>query len=150
MKFCPIVVWLCGFLLVPLCLAQQPDEATVLYDKGVQYLDTGKPFDALAAFTEALARKPGFADACCGKGDAYSRTSRYPLAIEAYSQALELQPEHASALSGRGFAYYYSEQYEPARKDLAAAIKADIGKTDLVIDFLFDALETFRSSLKQE
>lgn len=118
MKSCLAVVWLCWFLLVPLCLAQPPDEATVLYNEGVQYLDAGKPFDALEAFTEALARKPGFADAYCGKGDAYSRTSRFPLAIEAYSQAIKLQPEHASALSGRGFAYYHSEQFEPAREDL--------------------------------
>ena len=143
-----ISAWLCGLMLVSLCLAQQPDAATALYNKGVQHLGAGEPFKALEAFDEAVARKPGFADAHCGRGDAYSKTSRYPLAIAAYSEAIKLQPGHAGALCGRGFAYYFAEQYEPARKDFAAAINADVGKVELIIDFLVGELETLGSSLK--
>ncbi len=143
-----INAWVCGFMLASLCLAQQPDAATALYDKGVQYLGAGEPFKALEAFDEAVARKPGFADAHCGRGDAYSKTSRYPLAIAAYSEAIKLQPGHAGALCGRGFAYYFAEQYEPARKGFAAAINADVSKAELIIDFLVGELETLGSSLK--
>jgi len=143
-----ISAWLCGLMLVSLCLAQQPDAATALYNKGVQHLGAGEPFKALEAFDEAVARKPGFVDAHCGRGDAYSKTSRYPLAIAAYSEAIKLQPGHAGALCGRGFAHYFAEQYELARKDFAAAINADVGKVELIIDFLVGELETLGSSLR--
>ena len=143
-----IVACLCGLTLASLCRAQQPDEAMVLYDKGVQYLLTGKPFDALEAFTEAIARKPGYAEAHCGQGDAYSKTSRYPLAILAYSEAIKLRPGYADALSGRGFAHYFAEEYRSAEEDFTAAIKADFSKAEPIIGFLVRELEMVNSSRK--
>lgn len=143
-----VVVCLCGLMLIALCSAQQMDEATALYDKGVQYLSAGEPFKALEAFEDAVARKPGFADAHCGRGDAYSKTSRYPLAIAAYSEAIKLQPGHAGALCGRGFAHYFAEQYDLARGSFAAAIKADVSKAEVIVDFLVRELEALNTSLK--
>jgi tetratricopeptide (TPR) repeat protein len=145
-----IVAGLCGLLLVPFCLAQQSDEAKVFYGEGVQFLDAGKPFDAQEAFTEAVAKDAGYADAYCGLGDAYSRTSRFRLAIEAYTQAIKLRPAYANALYGRGLAHFLSEHYEPARGDFVAAVKADTGKADSVVGFLFRTLDSFRSCLKQD
>jgi tetratricopeptide (TPR) repeat protein len=144
-----MVVWLCGLVLASLCFAQPADEAAAFYDKGVELLGAGEPFEALEAFTKAIARKPDFVEAFSGQGDAYSQTSRYPLAILSYTEAIKLRPGYADALSGRGFAHYFSEQYGQAREDFVAAINADVVKADSIVGFLVRELVALGSSLKE-
>ncbi len=144
-----MIACLCGTVLAALCFAQQADETTALYDKGMEYLGAGEPFKALEAFEAAVAREPEFADAHCGRGDAYSRTSRYPLAVQSYTEAIKLRPGYADALSGRGFAHYFSEQYDLARTDFVAAISSDVAKADSIVGFLVRELVALGSSLKE-
>jgi tetratricopeptide (TPR) repeat protein len=149
MKSGVMVVWLCGLVLASLCFAQPTDEAAAFYDKGVELLAAGEPFEALEAFTKAIDRRADFAEAFSGQGDAYSRTSRYPLAILSYTEAIKLRPGYAAALSGRGFAHYFSEQYEPAREDFVAAINSDVAEADSIVGFLVNELVALGSSLKE-
>lgn len=72
----------------------------LLYRRGQEALQAGKPEEAVEHFTAAIDWDPGFAEAYVGRASAYYLTGDVGPAIDDLRQALALNPHEWEALSG--------------------------------------------------
>jgi len=123
-------------------LDAQSDKAlqTGLYYLGMNYLQVGRPTDAITALTQALSINPTDADALYQLGLAFLRTGQYQAALENFQKAVRFVPDFAEAYQGmvdsytalqqpdyvlvaQGMQAFSLKDYQKASKLLSEAIK---------------------------
>jgi hypothetical protein len=85
-------------------LGPQPDNLDHA-NMGWEFLLSGRPQAAMAAYREALRHHPHSANAYVGIGMAFKSMGHLELAKQAIQRSLELNPHHSSALVHMGYLY---------------------------------------------
>lgn len=102
------------YLLLPIFLSMicfapaeqgEPDEATHVYQVGLQALTQGKNHDAFTAFQRVVELDPTLAEAHYQLGVLYGKQSQWKPAIDALQTAINLTPDFADAYVRLGEAY---------------------------------------------
>lgn len=110
-----------------------------LYYLGVNYLQVGRPTDAITVLAQALSISPTDADALYQLGLAFLRTGQYQVALENFKRAVLFVPDFAEAYQGmadcytalqqpdyvlfaQGMEAFSSKDYQKASKILSQAV----------------------------
>ncbi len=88
--------------LYDLALKEEPDNTSVLIDKGVTLQNMGKLKLAIHSYDKALDISPHNLDALLNKGTALHTDEKYLEAIECYNVALKIDKKCAMALAYKG------------------------------------------------
>lgn len=99
-----------------------PDNARVLYKKGMLFLIKQLYKDAINNFRLAAEKKPGYAPAYEGLGQALFFTKQYEDAEKNLKKALQLNPKLWKSHNFLGTIYDYQARYSYAADEYAAAI----------------------------
>jgi tetratricopeptide (TPR) repeat protein len=82
-------------------LAQNPNDATALLNRGAEYAVLGQHDRAIADYDKALVLKP-FANGFYNRGNAYRAKGQNDRALADYDKAIALRPDYTMALFNRG------------------------------------------------
>ena len=98
---------------------ENSDDATVYFDRGVDYLKSGMYKEAIEVYKRAIFINTGYIDAYNNLGNAYGKLGMYKEAIEVLKVAIKRDPDHAMSYYNLGLIYNLSndkdsalEQYE--------------------------------------
>jgi len=94
-------------------------------NRGLLYLNQGKPQQALNDLEEAVASTPEYANAHANLGMTYLLLGRDDDAIASLSRAIELAPTHVLAHHNRGYVFQCLGQQAKALDDYRAAVDHD-------------------------
>ncbi len=111
-----------AFLYYEKCSRIDPDNARVLYKKGMLFLIKQLYDDAIKNFKLAAEKKPDYAPAYEGMGQALFFTKQYEDAEKKLKKALQLNPKLWKSHNFLGTIYDYQGQYSYAADEYAAAI----------------------------
>jgi len=109
-------------LVFILCLAQGD-----LYQKGGEYLRTGRLAEAEGAYRQHLKAQPNHVEALANLGAVLSRREEYSLAIQQYRRALQLRPGLAPLHLNLGLAYFKMRDWAAAVGEFDAFLQAQPG-----------------------
>ncbi|MBA7585590.1 Photosystem I assembly protein Ycf3 [subsurface metagenome] len=104
-------------------LISNPDDYTILSNRGVTYAKLGKHNEALADLNRALELRPDDPDTLNNRGNTYDNLERYDEALADYNRALELRPDDPDTLNNRGNTYDNLERYDEALADYNRALE---------------------------
>jgi lipopolysaccharide biosynthesis regulator YciM len=107
---------------------QTKQEARQHYKAGIQFRDSSRFGEALAAFNKATQLYKNFDSAYVQIGNIYSKAGRFDTAMINYRKAISLNSQYAEALFGMGKIYRDAQayrQYDTAIYYFNAAAKAD-------------------------
>src|SRR5262245_11491188 len=107
-----------------LVLAQQPDDVSTRFSRGVQLQQQGNWKEAEAEFRAVLVAAPAYAEAHANLGAVLSRLGEYEGAIAAYEAALKLKPGLTPVLLNLGIAHYRAGQFQRAIDALGRFLEA--------------------------
>ncbi|MBP0012448.1 MAG: tetratricopeptide repeat protein [Roseofilum sp. SID3] len=99
------------------------DEATILFNQGMQQAKGGQYANAIATWDRVLSEQPGFYKAWLNRGNALVMLRQPQAAIESYEKALELQPELYEAWGNKGVALLNLGKYGEAIAAFDEALK---------------------------
>jgi tetratricopeptide (TPR) repeat protein len=119
-----------GFLLTS-CNRDPQVQKQKFYNKGLQYLKTGKVNDARLQFLNALRIDPNFAEAASVLAEIQFRERNYKQAYSLLQQALHSKPDFLAAHKGLAQLYRISGRLPEAQKEL-----------EIVLDQTPDDLDT--------
>lgn len=105
--------------------AISPQDASVYFKRGSEYLNKGDNDRAIAAYTEAIRINPNYEDAYVNRGTAYSDKGDYDRAIADYNEAIRLDPKDKDAYNNRGIAYQNKGDNDRAIADYRRALSID-------------------------
>jgi len=94
-----------------------------LINEGVEFLDLGRPEEALKIYEKAIKINPQLAEAWFAKGFALGELGRYEEAIEAYKKAIEINTRFGLAWFTKGFTLGKLGKHEEAIKAYEKAIE---------------------------
>ena len=89
-------------LLVPMIGFGQTAEE--YHNRGNEYMELEKYYEAIAEYSKAIKLNPDDADAYYNRGIAYRKLGNYKDAIVDYSSAIKINPDDAYAYKNRGIA----------------------------------------------
>jgi len=101
------------------------ETAIQYYNRGGEYLLTGKYDLAIEEYGKALAASPNFAAAYYDRAIAYNGKGNYDTAIADYTKAININQFDTHAYSNRGAVYYRKGYYDMAIADFTKAIAID-------------------------
>jgi len=101
------------------------DEATLLFNQGMQQAKSGNYADAIATWDRALSQQPGLYKAWLNRGNALVMLRQPQAAIASYDKALELQPGLYEAWGNKGVALLNLGKYEEAIAAFDEGIKLE-------------------------
>jgi tetratricopeptide (TPR) repeat protein len=104
-------------------LAQSPDDAAILHNRGLAWTLLADHNRAVVDFTEALRLDPKYTWAYEDRGRAWAALGAHDSAVADFTAALALDPQAARALLGRGLAFVETAQPELAIADLTEALR---------------------------
>ena len=104
-------------------LAEVPDKARKLYEKGVEQSHMGDSLKAVESFKEAVALFPKFPLALNELGVQYLKLGRTALAVEALRAAVKLSPSAFSPNLNLGIALLEDKQFAAAEQQLRESLK---------------------------
>ncbi|MBP0030587.1 tetratricopeptide repeat protein [Roseofilum sp. Guam] len=99
------------------------DEATILFNQGMQQAKGGQYANAIATWDRALSQEPGLYKAWLNRGNALVMLRQPQAAIESYEKALELQPGLYEAWGNKGVALLNLGKYGEAIAAFDEALK---------------------------
>lgn len=108
-----------------LAVAQRPDSARALSNRGSLYLLAGAFAKALPDFDDALKLAPDDFMLYFSRGFALGKLGQGSDAIAAYSEAIRLNPDFAIAYHNRGCELELKRRYQEALRDYRAALHLD-------------------------
>ena len=82
--------------------AQNPDDGKNWQELGNLYFDTGRPTDAIDAYTRSLAIIPGNPNVLTDMGVMYRRSGKPEKAVESFDRAIAADPKHETARFNKG------------------------------------------------
>ena len=91
-----------------------PNDPTLLNDRGVTYVKMGKHKEALADFNRSLELSPDDSNTLSNRGRTYDELGKYEEALTDYNRSLELRPDHPDTLNNRGITYRKIGKYKEA------------------------------------
>ena len=94
-----------------------PDNAEILYDRGLAHKKLGDDDSALSDYGSAVAIKPDYSEAYCELGMIRTRRRQHQEAIADFDQAIAYKPAYAEAYYRRSFCYHRLGNEEQARAD---------------------------------
>jgi tetratricopeptide (TPR) repeat protein len=102
-----------------------PNEAAVLVDRGLAYIEDKQYDNAIADLKKASELDANNAKTHYNLGAAFLYNSQIDEAAQAFSEAIALDPESAVFHSGRGTAYLQATDYDLAIADFTKAVQID-------------------------
>ncbi len=108
-------------------LALTPDDAELLFFRGVILRGLGRNEEALEAYEQALLLVPGKAELLCNYGNVLNDLQRYEEALACFEQALQVAPHVALLHYNRGNSLLSLERYREALNSFDAALRLDPG-----------------------
>ncbi len=108
-----------------LILAQIPNDALALSNRGNTLKAMHRHPEALASYESAIRQHPGFADAHSNYGNALQELGRHTEAFESYEKAIKLNPNHAIMHFNRGTVLKKLARYEDAVKSYDRSVELD-------------------------
>jgi tetratricopeptide (TPR) repeat protein len=111
--------------LYDLALREEPDNASVLVDKGVTLQNMGKLKLAIRCYNKVLDISPEHLDALLNKGAALHSDQKYLEAIECYDIALKVDKKCAMALAYKGLSLGEMGKLQNAIKYFKKALSID-------------------------
>jgi tetratricopeptide (TPR) repeat protein len=104
-------------------LALQPDDPTILNNRGVTLDELKRYEEALADYNRALELRPDHPDVLNNRGIALLRLNRHDEALADYNRSLQLRPDHPDTLNNRGVTLEHLGRYEEALADYNRALE---------------------------
>jgi len=104
-------------------IAQNPEDARVLYNRGLVYHLMQRYGDAARDYRRSIALAPDDRDAHYNLGLAHFELGNMRAAIDSYNVAIKLSPSYAQALHNRGHAYERMGETANALRDFRAAVE---------------------------
>ena len=111
--------------LYDLALKEEPDNTSVLIDKGVTLQNMGKLKLAIHSYDKALDISPHNLDALLNKGATLHTDEKYSEAIECYDSALNVDKKCAMALAYKGLSLGEMGKLSEAIKHFKKALSID-------------------------
>ena len=111
--------------LYDLALKEEPDNTSVLIDKGVTLQNMGKLKLAIHSYDKALDISPHNLDALLNKGATLHTDEKYSEAIECYDTALNIDKKCAMALAYKGLSLGEMGELQEAIKHFKKALSID-------------------------
>ena len=109
--------------VVNAALAEVPEKARRLYERGVQQARAEDPAKAAASLKEAVELYPKFPLALNELGVQYLKLRQINKAIDVLREACKLNPEASPSRLNLGIALLEAKQYAPAEEQLREALK---------------------------
>lgn len=106
-------------------LELDPNNAAVLYQRGVIYRDWGEYEESLDDFTAAIALDDTVAAYYADRALTYGYSSQYENAVDDYAAAIALDDSNARYFMERGAYLSYIDRYDEAISDLNRSIELD-------------------------
>lgn len=104
-------------------LALDPQQVTVLLNRGNAYARQGELEKAVADYTRAIELRPGDAALYRRRALAHTRNRALDAAIADYTESLRLEPRNIEAHANRGLAYAQKQDYDRALADYNEALR---------------------------
>ena len=119
-------------------------------DRGIAYVQLGKPDLAIEDFEKAIEIDPDVASAYVNLGQAYNILGDYAKALEAFNKAISLDPSDCRAHNNRGIAYAKLGNRKEAIEDFnsAIAINPEDGRAYFNRSLLFGELGDNRREME--
>ena len=127
----------------------QPNQPTVLNNRGYALELLGRYDDALASYAKAIALKPDYAEAFFNRGNTLRKQGQDADAVEAYDRAIDLRPGFAQALVNRGNSLRSLGRLDEALAsyDKAIALKPDVAAAHDNRGIVLEEMERFPEAL---
>lgn len=104
-------------------LGVHPNDAVILYQRGLAHYSKRDTDKAIADFTAAINSKPDFAEAYANRGENFQNLKQFEKAIADYDAAVRIRPDYEMAFNDRGSAEAALKKYGEALADLNKAIE---------------------------
>lgn len=123
-------------------IAQGLDEASISFNKGLEYFKAERFDEAIEWLTDAISRNPQLADAYAMRGGAYMGKEKFDLALSDFNRSIEIDPSKPLAFIMRG-SYYLDQNkdYDKSESDFVQAIKLDPEHAKETLDIIFKELD---------
>ena len=92
-------------------IKRSPEEAVLLYNKGVALEQSGKHKKALDLYDESIRLDPNCSEAWADRGLVLFRLGRYKEALKSYNESIRLDPQNAKAWSDKGVVLLVLERF---------------------------------------
>jgi predicted O-linked N-acetylglucosamine transferase (SPINDLY family) len=114
-------------------LALRPDDAGILYNRGVMLMNLERPEDALASYDKALGIMPDDAQMLYNRATALAALKRFEEELASYDKALRIKPDFAEALYNRAINLQNAMRLEEALEnfDKVLLIRPDLAEAHL-------------------
>ncbi len=103
-------------------LAINPNDQTVLFNRGYALLQLGRFAEALSSYDRHLSIHPSDAEALNNRGNVLRGLNRHEDAIKDYDRSLTLRPHYAEAFNNRGLALYELRRTSAAIESFGRAL----------------------------
>ena len=115
-------------------LQSKPQDASILYNRGVVLDRLGRHADAVASFDQALAVQPRDVAALVNRGNALHALRRFAEALGSFDRALAIAPRNVEARYNRGNALLAMNRHEEALASFDQAIAHRPGHADALLN----------------
>jgi len=97
------------------------DDPTVLYNRGVAYMNKGDNGNAVKDFTKVIELQRNNLSAYNNRAYIFKNTGKFDEAIKDYSEVIKLKPDFSIAYYGRGYSYQQKGDKDKALADYKRA-----------------------------
>ena len=115
---------------------ENPDDATVYFDRGVDYLKSGMYKESIEEFKQAIKIDPDYAKAHKTLAYVYTNFYMYKEAIEVLKVAIERDPEHAMSYYNLGILYNSSNDKDSALEQHEILNSLDFDLSDQLLGLI--------------
>lgn len=97
----------------------------LLYQRGIDQMETSRLAEAVATFSDIIRRKPSFAEAWNKRATLYYLMGEFDLSLKDCAEVIKRNPNHFGALSGYGQIYLHLGDLERALTYFERALKVN-------------------------
>ena len=115
---------------------ENSDDATVYFDRGVDYLKSGMYKESIEEFKQAIKIDPDYAKAHKTLAYVYTNFYMYKEAIEVLKVAIERDPEHAMSYYNLGILYNSSNDKDSALEQYKILENLDFDLSDQLLGLI--------------
>lgn len=115
---------------------ENSDDATVYFDRGVDYLKSGMYKESIEEFKQAIKIDPDYAKAHKTLAYVYTNFYMYKEAIEVLKVAIERDPEHAMSYYNLGILYNSSNDKDSALEQHEILNSLDFDLSDQLLGLI--------------